>query len=119
MSLIGNLIWIILGGFISAIGWTIAGALLCVTVIGLPFGIQCFKIAGLSLAPFGKDVSIGNFGAGGLIGNIIWLLVLGWELCIMHLTFALILGITIIGLPFAKQHLKLAQLALIPFGARI
>jgi uncharacterized membrane protein YccF (DUF307 family) len=119
MSLIGNLIWIILGGLISAIGWTIAGALLCITVIGIPFGIQCFKIAGLSLAPFGKDVSLGNFGAGGLIGNIIWLLVLGWELCIMHLTFALILGITIIGLPFAKQHLKLAQLALIPFGARI
>jgi uncharacterized membrane protein YccF (DUF307 family) len=119
MSLIGNLIWIILGGFIAAIGWTIAGALLCITVIGIPFGIQCFKIAGLSLAPFGKDVSIGNFGAGGLIGNIIWLLVLGWELCIMHLTFALLLGITIIGLPFAKQHLKLAQLALIPFGARI
>jgi uncharacterized membrane protein YccF (DUF307 family) len=88
-------------------------------VIGIPFGIQCFKIAGLSLAPFGKDVSLGNFGAGGLIGNIIWLLVLGWELCIMHLTFALLLGITIIGLPFAKQHLKLAQLALIPFGARI
>ncbi|HSN67060.1 MAG TPA: YccF domain-containing protein [Fusibacter sp.] len=119
MSLIGNLIWIILGGLISAIGWTIAGALLCITVIGIPFGIQCFKIAGLSLAPFGKDVSLGNFGAGGLIGNIIWLLVLGWELCIMHLTFALLLGITIIGLPFAKQHLKLAQLALIPFGARI
>lgn len=119
MSLIGNLIWIILGGFIAAIGWTIAGALLCITVIGIPFGIQCFKIAGLSLAPFGKDVSIGNFGAGGLIGNIIWLLVLGWELCLMHLTFALLLGITIIGLPFAKQHLKLAQLALIPFGARI
>lgn len=119
MSLIGNLIWIILGGLISAIGWTIAGALLCITVIGIPFGIQCFKIAGLSLAPFGKDVSLGNFGAGGLIGNIIWLLVLGWELCLMHLTFALLLGITIIGLPFAKQHLKLAQLALIPFGARI
>ncbi len=119
MSLIGNLIWIILGGLISAIGWTIAGALLCITVIGIPFGIQCFKIAGLSLAPFGKDVSLGNFGAGGLIGNIIWLLVLGWELCVMHLTFALLLGITIIGLPFAKQHLKLAQLALIPFGARI
>ena len=119
MSLIGNLIWIILGGLISAIGWTIAGALLCITVIGIPFGIQCFKIAGLSLAPFGKDVSLGNFGASGLIGNIIWLLVLGWELCVMHLTFALLLGITIIGLPFAKQHLKLAQLALIPFGARI
>ncbi|MCA0385984.1 MAG: YccF domain-containing protein [Firmicutes bacterium] len=119
MSLIGNLIWIILGGLISAIGWTIAGALLCITVIGIPFGVQCFKIAGLTLAPFGRDVQVGNFGAGGLIGNIIWLLVLGWELFLMHLTIAFLLAITIIGLPFAKQHLKLAQLALIPFGARI
>ena len=119
MSFIGNLIWLILGGIIAAIGWTIAGVLLCITLIGIPFGIQCFKIAGLSLAPFGKEVSVGNFGAGGLIGNIIWLLVLGWELFLMHLVIAFLLAITIIGLPFAKQHLKLAQLALIPFGARI
>ncbi|HAS74279.1 MAG TPA: hypothetical protein DCS67_09065, partial [Clostridiales bacterium UBA8960] len=95
------------------------GVLLCITLIGIPFGIQCFKIAGLSLAPFGKEVSVGNFGAGGLIGNIIWLLVLGWELFLMHIVIAFLLAITIIGLPFAKQHLKLAQLALIPFGARI
>lgn len=119
MSLLGNLIWIILGGFIAAIGWTLAGALLCLTVIGIPFGVQCFKIAGLSLAPFGRDVQVGNFGAGGLIGNIIWLVVLGWELCLMHLALAFLLAITVIGLPFAKQHLKLAQLALIPFGARV
>ena len=119
MSFIGNLIWLILGGIIAAIGWTIAGVLLCITLIGIPFGIQCFKIAGLSLAPFGKEVRVGDFGAGGLIGNIIWLLVLGWELFLMHLVIAFLLAITIIGLPFAKQHLKLAQLALIPFGARI
>lgn len=68
MSLIGNLIWIIFGGLLSAIGWLIAGCLLCITVIGIPFGLQCFKIAGLSLAPFGKEVRIGNFGAMGLIG---------------------------------------------------
>ncbi len=118
MSFIGNLIWIILGGLLSAIGWTIAGLLLCLTVIGIPFGLQCFKIAGLSLAPLGKTVSIGDCGAGGLIGNVIWILVLGWELFVMHLVFALLLAITIIGLPFAKQHIKLAQLAILPFGAR-
>ena len=118
MSFIGNLIWIILGGLLSAIGWTIAGLLLCLTVIGIPFGLQCIKIAGLSLAPFGQTVSIGDFGAGGLIGNVIWILVLGWELFVMHLVFALLLAITIIGLPFAKQHIKLAQLAILPFGAR-
>lgn len=119
MSLIGNLIWIIFGGFISAIGWLIAGCLLCITVIEIPFGLQCFKIAGLSLAPFGKEVRIGNFGAMGLLGNILWLVFLGWELFLLHLFFAFILGITIIGLPFAKQHLKLAQLALLPFGAQL
>ena len=118
MSVIGNLIWIIFGGLLSPIGWTIAGLLLCLTVIGIPFGLQCFKIAGLSLAPFGKTVSIGDFGAGGLIGNVIWIFVLGWELFVMHLVFALLLAITIIGLPFAKQHIKLAQLAILPFGAR-
>lgn len=119
MSLLGNIIWLILGGLIAAIGWAIAGVLLCITVIGIPFGLQCFKIAGLTLAPFGKNISMGNFGAGSFIGNIIWIIVLGWELCLMHLVMALLLGITIIGLPFAKQHLKLAQLALLPFGSRI
>jgi uncharacterized membrane protein YccF (DUF307 family) len=115
MSSVGNLIWIIFGGLLSAIGWTIAGLLLCITVIGIPFGVQCLKIAGLTLAPFGREVSIGNFGAGGLLMNIIWILLLGWELCIMHLIIAFFLGITIVGLPFAKQHLKLAGLALLPF----
>jgi len=119
MSAIGNLIWILFGGLLSAIGWTIAGLVLCITVIGIPFGIQCFKIAGLTLAPFGREVSIGNFGAGGLLMNVIWILLLGWELCIMHLIIAFFLGITIVGLPFAKQHLKLAGLALLPFGARV
>jgi len=118
MSTLGNLIWIILGGLLSCIGWLVAGMILCITVIGIPFGIQCFKIAGLTLAPFGREVELGNFGAGGFIGNIIWVLVLGWELCVMHIVISFFLAITIIGLPFAKQHLKLAQLALLPFGAR-
>lgn len=118
MSLLGNLVWIIFGGLISTLGWALAGILLCITVIGIPFGMQCFKIAGLTLAPFGKEVTLGEFGAGGLLGNILWIVFLGWELCILHLTAAVLLGITIVGLPFAKQHLKLAGLALIPFGAR-
>lgn len=119
MSLLGNIIWFILGGFISAIMWTIAGALCCITVIGIPFGMQCFKIAALTLFPFGKDVEIGNFGAGGLLGNILWIIFLGWELCIAHLVSAALCAITVIGIPFAVQHLKLARLALIPFGAEI
>ncbi|GAB6108675.1 YccF domain-containing protein [Fusibacter bizertensis] len=118
MSLIGNLIWIIFGGLLSSIAWLLAGLILCITVIGIPFGMQCFKIAGLTLAPFGKNVELGDFGAFGFLGNILWIAFLGWELCVLHLIAAVILGITIVGLPFAKQHLKLAGLALVPFGAR-
>lgn len=119
MSLLGNLLWIIFGGLIVSIGWALAGLILCITVVGIPFGMQCFKIAGLTLTPFGRDVEIGNFGGFGLIGNVIWILVFGWELFLAHVFFACILAITIIGLPFAKQHIKLAKLALVPFGARI
>ncbi|PKM95437.1 MAG: YccF domain-containing protein [Firmicutes bacterium HGW-Firmicutes-1] len=119
MGCLGNVLWIIFGGFISAIEWLICGLLCCVTVIGIPFGLQCFKISGLVLAPFGRDVQIGEFGAGGLIGNIIWLIFLGWELALSHLIFAGILCITIVGIPFGLQHLKLAKLALLPFGAKI
>lgn len=119
MHLLGNIIWIVLGGFISAILWFVAGVLCCLTFVGIPFGIQCFKIASFVLSPFGRDVEIRGFGFGGLIGNIIWIILLGWELCITHLTTGLILCITIIGIPFGKQHFKLAKLSLIPFGARI
>ena len=119
MSFLGNLIWIILGGLFSAITWTISGIILCISVIGIPFGLQCFKIAGLTLMPFGRNVEIGEFGATGLLGNIIWLILFGWELCIGHLIFGAILCITVIGIPFGMQHFKLAKLAILPFGAKI
>jgi len=119
MSFIGNVLWILLGGLVVSLGWALAGLLLCLTFIGIPFGVQCFKIAGLTLMPFGRDVEIGDFGAFGLIGNFLWIIVFGWELFLAHLVMACLLGITIIGIPFAKQHIKLARLALIPFGARI
>lgn len=117
MSLIGNLLWILFGGLFSAIGWFLSGILLCITVIGIPFGLQCFKIAGLVLVPFGKDVRIGNFGAFGLLGNIIWIFVIGWALCLHHLFWGVVLSITVVGIPFGVQHFKLAKLALVPFGA--
>lgn len=119
MSFIGNLIWLIFGGLIGFIAWGVAGVLCCITIIGIPFGLQCFKIAKLVLWPFGKHVELGNFGAGGLIGNIIWIILLGWELAISHLTIGLIFCITIIGIPFGIQHFKFAKLSLVPFGAQI
>ena len=119
MSLIGNILWIIFGGLIASLGWLIVGILLCITIIGIPFGLQCFKIAGLILAPFGRHIQVGQFGVGGLIMNVLWLLLFGWELFLMHIAMAILLAITIIGIPFASQHLKLASLALLPFGAKL
>ena len=119
MSFIGNIIWLIFGGILGAIAWLIAGLLLCVTIIGIPFGVQCFKIAGFVLWPFGRDVEIGDFGAAGLILNVLWIIILGWELAVFHLVFGAILCVTIIGIPFGLQHFKLSMLGLVPFGARI
>lgn len=117
MSFLGNLIWLILGGFILALAWALAGLLLCLTVIGLPFGLQCFKIAGLVLLPFGREVQLGNFGVGGLVLNLLWLLLFGWELAVGHLILGALFCVTLIGIPFGLQHFKFAQLSLMPFGA--
>lgn len=119
MSVFGNIIWIVCGGLISAIAWSVAGLLCCITVIGIPLGIQCFKIAGLSLAPFGREVENGNLHAGNIILNILWIALLGWELCLLHLGVGLVMCVTIVGIPFGLQHFKLAALALLPFGATV
>jgi uncharacterized membrane protein YccF (DUF307 family) len=119
MNFIGNILWLLLGGIISFILWVLAGLVLCLTIIGIPFGLQCFKIAEFVLWPFGKEIELGNFGAGGLILNVIWLLLFGWELAIFHVVIGLVLCVTIIGIPFGLQHFKFAKLGLIPFGAKI
>jgi uncharacterized membrane protein YccF (DUF307 family) len=119
MRFLGNLIWLIFGGILGAAAWAVAGLLLCITVIGIPFGVQCFKIANLVLWPFGREVELGHFGVGGLILNILWLLLLGWELAIAHFVIGAVFCVTIVGIPFGLQHFKFAQLSLIPFGAVI
>lgn len=119
MSFLGNIIWLIFGGIIGAIVWALVGLLWCVTIIGIPFGAQCFKIAAFVLWPFGKEIEVGNFGAGGLIFNIIWIILFGWEFAIAHLIIGGVFCLTVIGIPFGLQHFKLAKLGLIPFGARI
>jgi len=119
MRFLGNILWLILGGIVLSVLWMVSGLVLCVSIIGIPFGIQCFKIAGFVLWPFGREIDPGYFGFGGLIMNIIWLILFGWEFAISHLVFGLLLCVTIIGIPFGLQHFKLAKLGLIPFGARI
>ena len=119
MTLLGNIIWFIFGGLIEAIGWWIFGLLWSITIIGIPVGKQCFKMAKMQIAPFGKEIVETSNSSIGLIANVIWLIVFGWELALINLASALIFGITIIGIPFAKQSLKLAYLSLMPFGKDI
>ena len=118
MSAIGNIIWVIFAGLWLAIGWAITGLLWCATIIGIPVGLQCFKFAGLALAPFGRDVSFGG-GAGSLLLNILWLIFGGLELALASAVCGLVLCVTIVGIPFGLQCFKLAQLALMPFGAEV
>lgn len=121
MNVIGNIIWLIFGGFLAALGYVFGGLVLCLTIVGLPWGIQCFKIASLVLWPFGKKVvSSGRaMGCLSLFCNIIWLLCGGLYTAFVHLLFAAVLFVTVIGIPFARQHLKLMELSLMPFGKSV
>lgn len=121
MSLIGNIAWLIFGGLPAAIGYFLGGLALCVTIVGIPFGLVAFKMAGTVLAPFGKSVVSTPRGQGCIaaVFNIIWLVLFGWEIALAHIIGGLLLAITIIGLPFAKQHFKLVQVALFPFSYKL
>lgn len=117
MSIIGNIFWILLVGFVPALIWLISGLLLCLTVIGIPFGLQCLKFARLTFLPFGSNVDP-DFGSHPIM-NLLWLFFVGWWLAIIYCVAAFIFFISIIGIPFGMQCLKLALLALCPFGAKI
>ncbi len=120
LRFLGNLAWLVLGGLVSAILWGVAGLVLCATVVGIPFGIQCFKLAGFQLAPFGRHVeTAGRGGCSMVLGNVLWILLFGWELALANLAAALVFAVTIVGIPFALQSFKLAQLSLAPFGMTI
>ena len=118
MGTLGNILWFLICGLIAGIFWIIAGLLCCITIIAIPLGVQCFKFAGLSFFPFGKDIQYGS-GTVSLLGNIIWLLAVGVSMSLFFLFVGLIMCITIIGIPFGLQMFKFARLALMPFGARI
>jgi uncharacterized membrane protein YccF (DUF307 family) len=126
MRLVLNVLWVVLGGgFVIWLQYILGGLLLCLTVVGIPFGVQCFKIAEMGLLPFGKEIVDRSSsepetdGVLGLAMNVLWFLVAGIWICISHLGLALACAVTIIGLPFALQHVKLAVLALAPFGKSI
>ncbi len=118
MRVLGNIVWFILGGFVNGLSWLLIGCLWCITIVGIPIGVQCFKIAGLTFFPFGKEVDYGG-GLGSFILNVLWIVLSGIPLALEHLMFGLALCVTIVGIPFGLQQFKLAKLALMPFGATI
>ena len=118
MGCLGNVLWFICGGFLSGLSWCLAGCLWCITIVGIPVGLQCFKIASLSFFPFGKEVVYGG-GAGSFLLNLIWLIVSGLVLALEHTLWGVLLCVTVIGIRFGLQQFKLAKLALMPFGAEV
>jgi uncharacterized membrane protein YccF (DUF307 family) len=121
MTVLLNVLWVVLGGgFIIALEYAVVGVVLCLTVVGIPFGLQCFKMAGLGLWPFGRDLDVApSGGAMRTVFNVLWFLLAGVWIFISHLVLAAGLAVTIIGIPFAYQHLKFAVLALAPFGRTV
>jgi uncharacterized membrane protein YccF (DUF307 family) len=122
MSLLGNILWILLGGgLVLFVEYVIGGLLLCLTIVGIPFGVQCIKLSLVALVPFGRRVVDTGTGTGFLpvVMNLLWIILGGIFIAITHAAFAILCAITIIGIPFARQHVKLATLSLVPFGKRV
>ena len=121
MRILGNIIWVIFGGFMMAVEYFVAGFALCCTIIGIPFGLQVFKIGILALLPFGQTsvVEGGSRGCLEIIMNVIWIFIGGIWIALSHLLWGLIFCITVVGIPFGLQHLKLMRVAMFPFGRTV
>ena len=128
MIFILNLVWLVLGGWLMGLGWILAGVIMAITIVGLPWARSCFMIARYSFWPFGYDIvsrdlvnGRGDIGTGtlGTIGNVIWFIFAGWWLALAHLSLAVCLAFTIIGIPFAWAHVKLAMASLFPVGKTV
>ena len=118
MALIGNILWLIFGGLLSGCGYILGGLLMCLTIVGIPFGLQSIKLGVATFTPFGRTV-VQREDAGGCVRlgfDIIWLILFGWEIALVHIIHAVFLSIIIIGIPFAWQHLKLVPMSLLPLG---
>jgi uncharacterized membrane protein YccF (DUF307 family) len=115
-----NIIWLVLAGFWEAVAWCIAGIVMCLLIITIPFGIQAFKIASFAIWPFGRTlVKRPDAGTASAVGNVIWFILAGWWLALGHLIASVVLAITIIGIPLALANLKLVMVSLLPFGREI
>lgn len=118
MRFLGNILWFLLGGIGLGLSWALSGCLWCITIVGIPVGVQCFKFARLSFFPFGKEVVYGG-SAPSLVLNIFWLIITGIPMAVSSALLGVLFCITIIGIPFGKQYFKFSKLSLMPFGAEI
>ena len=118
MKTIGNILWFLLGGFLSGLMWCMTGLLWCCTIIGIPYGIQCFKFSQLSFWPFGREI-VYDVGAVRFIVNVLWFLFGGFAMAAVNCVFGLLWCVTIVGIPFGMQFFKIAKLSLAPFGAHV
>ena len=118
MSFLGNILWLIFGGFVTGCGYILGGLALCLTIVGIPFGLAAIRIGFATFAPFGKTIVEGPNANSPLrvIFNLIWILLFGWEIAVAHLAAAIVCAVSIIGIPFAVQHIKLIPLSLLPLG---
>ncbi len=120
MKFIGNILWLVFGGLLISVMYLIASIFIILTIVGIPFGIQTLKLANLALWPFGRDVYIDQpQGCIGIFLNIVWIFCGGIWIAVVHLILGAFFAITIIGIPFALQHFKLASIGLLPFGRHI
>ncbi len=118
MKTIGNILWFIFGGFFSGLSWLLSGALWCITIVGIPYGKQCFKFASLAFSPFGKKIVPGG-GVISALANVIWIIFFGLPMALENAVFGILWCVTIVGIPFGKQFFKIARLALTPFGSAV
>jgi uncharacterized membrane protein YccF (DUF307 family) len=117
MSFLGNVVWLVFGGLVVGIEYVVSGLALCLTIVGIPFGVRSIKLGLAALTPFGKEVvDAKHQGPVKLLFDIVWVLLFGWEIAVTHLVSALVLALTIVGIPFAVQHLKLVPIAMLPFN---
>lgn len=120
MRTVGNVLWLVLAGWWLALGYLVSGLLACITIIGIPFGIAAFRLASYVLWPFGRTTATRrDSGALHLVGNVVWIVLVGWELALGHLLAGLLLCLTVVGIPFGVACWKMVPLALVPLGREI
>ena len=118
MKAIANILWVICGGLLISIHWVVVGLILCLSIVGIPFGIQCFKFANLMLSPFGKDI-VYSERTGSFLLNVLWIIFFGSELALVTVIIGIIWCFSVVGIPIGLQIIKFAKLALMPFGAKV